>query len=286
MTEPVTETPTADSSKAAAVEQWTNDPCGSTEVDFEIGSPEYFERLDAMRRDYAPWMDEALGYANSSGMQVLDIGCGQGIDLVRYARAGAIATGIDLTPRHTEIARAHLVAAGLEATVVQGDAESLPFDSESFDRVSSNGVLHHTPGIDAALKEAHRVLRPGGEARIILYNKSSLHYWVNQFLYSGLLKRGLRREGGMDGVLSAGVEVSNTGARPLVRVYSPRQTRRLLERAGFTDVRTEVSHFHAGDAFLYSVASRRIARLREQSMLDRVGRRAGWYVTGIGRRSS
>lgn len=272
-----------DPDKAAAVEQWTADPCGSTEVDAEIGSAEYFAGLDAMRRDYAPWMDEVLGYAGTSGMRVLDVGCGQGIDVVRYAAAGAVATGIDLTPRHTEIARMHLASADLDGTVVQGDAESLPFDDGSFDRVSSNGVLHHTPGIEPALREIRRVLRPGGEARIILYNRSSLHYWVNQFLYAGVLKGGLIRERSMADVLSAGVEVSSIDARPLVNVYSPRQTRKMMERAGFTDVHTVVTHLHLDDAFLYSRVSRAFPKLARPETLDRVGRRVGWYVTGIGR---
>ena len=284
MTEPA-DTSVADPDKAAAVEQWSADPCGSSEVDAEIGTPAYFANLDRMRREYAPWMDEVLGYSETGGLRVLDIGCGQGIDLVRYARAGAAATGIDLTPRHTEIARQHLDAAGLVASVVQGDAEQLPFDDASFDRLSSNGVLHHTPGIELALREAHRVLRPGCEARIILYNKSSLHYWVNRFLYSGVLKGGLRREGTMAGVLSADVEVSSIGARPLVNVYTPAQVRSLMGRAGFVNVGTRVTHFHAGDAFVYSMLSRRIPKLREQKTLDRVGRRVGWYVTGIGRRA-
>ena len=85
-------------------------------------------------------------------------------------------------------------------------------------------------------------------------------------------------------VLSSGVEFSTIGARPLVNVYTPRQTRAMLERAGFVDVRTEVRHFHANDAFIYALLSPRIAKLRESAVLDRVGRLAGWYVTGIGRR--
>ena len=108
---------------------------------------------------------------------------------------------------------------GGTAEVVNGDAERLPFEDATFDRVSSNGVLHHTPDMPAALREIRRVLKPGGEARIIVYNRSSLHYWVNQVLYQGIILRGLLEERSMAGVLSRGVEVSSIGARPLVRVY-------------------------------------------------------------------
>ena len=69
-------------------------------------------------------MAEELDYAGSTGLDVLDVGCGQGIDVARYAQAGATATGVDLTPRHVELARAHLAALGLDATIELGDAES------------------------------------------------------------------------------------------------------------------------------------------------------------------
>jgi ubiquinone/menaquinone biosynthesis C-methylase UbiE len=239
--------------KQAAIEQWTADPCGSSVAEGEPGSRSYFEHLLQARQEYAPWMRDSLGYDDTTGLDVLDVGCGQGIDLYHYATAGARATGIDLTPRHCELARQHLAVMETEATVVNGDAENLPFDDASFDRVSSNGVLHHTPDMPAALRQIQRVLRPGGEARIIVYNRDSAHYWVNQVLYQGILRGGLIKERSMEGVLSRGVEFSSIGARPLVRVYSPKQARELMTAAGFVSVSTTV--------------------------------RAGWYVVARGMRA-
>lgn len=269
--------------KAAAVEQWTNDPCGSTGIDDEPGGRAYFEQLLAMRREYAPWMDAVLGYAETGGLRVLDVGSGQGIDLARYASAGAHATGIDLTPRHVELARAHLDTLDLSAEVVQGDAESLPFETDTFDRVSSNGVLHHTPDMPASLREIRRVLKPGAEARIIVYHRGSLHYWLEQVLVRGLARGGLRREGSMAGVLSANVEESSVGARPLVNVYSRREVRRMLTEAGFADVRVRVDHLLPTDAFPIAALARFAPPLVNDRVLRRIGRLAGWYVTGLGR---
>jgi hypothetical protein len=84
--------------KEAAVAQWSADPCGP-ETGSATGSLAYFRELDAGRRDYAPWMAEVLPYEYSDGKRVLDVGCGQGIDLIRYARHGANVTGIDLISR-------------------------------------------------------------------------------------------------------------------------------------------------------------------------------------------
>ena len=266
--------------KAAAIEQWTADPCGSGHIDGEIGGEAYFRNLLAMRQDYAPWMAEELDYAGSRGQRVLDVGNGQGIDLARYAEAGAIATGIDLTPRHVELANAHLAALGLEGESIRGDGERLPFDDASFDRVSSNGVLHHTPDMAAALREINRVLVPGGSATIIVYNRDSLHYWVHQFLTRGVLMGGLLRERSMAGVLSSGVEYSTIDARPLVRVYGRRQFARMLTEAGFEDVDVRVRHFRAGDTLPTKALAKLHPAFGDQRRLDRLGRLAGWYLVG------
>jgi SAM-dependent methyltransferase len=238
-----------------------------------------------MRQDYAPWMADELDYEGSRGLRVLDVGNGQGIDLARYAEAGAEATGIDLTPRHVELANAHLAALGLPGRSVLGDGERLPFDDGSFDRVSSNGVLHHTPDMPAALREINRVLVPGGRATIIVYNRDSLHYWVHQFLTRGVLMGGLVRERSMEGVLSSGVEYSPIDARPLVRVYGRRQLARMLAAAGLERVEVHARHFRAGD----TLPTRALAKLHpffaEPRRLDRIGRAAGWYLVGTGERA-
>jgi len=270
--------------KAAAVEQWTADPCGSSIADGEPGSKSYFENLVRGRFEYGPWMAEALDYDGAQGLRVLDVGCGQGIDVYRYALAGAEATGIDLTPRHVELARAHVEAMGLDAEILQGDAEQLPFADDTFDRVSSNGVLHHTPDMPAALRDIRRVLASGGEARVIVYNRNSFHYWLTQVLYEGVLKGGLVKERSMAGVLSRGVEYSSIGARPLVRVYSPKQMRTLMQRAGFVDNEVAVRHFQPTDTPFTYVLRRWVKALDDPGVLDRIGRIGGWYVVATGRK--
>jgi SAM-dependent methyltransferase len=267
--------------KQAAIEQWTADPCGANVVDGEPGSRTYFERLVETRDELSPWLADALDYRGASGLDVLDVGCGQGIDLYRYANEGAHAVGVDLTPRHVELARAHLVAMDEAATVRQADAEALPFDPDSFDRISSNGVLHHTPDFAKALSEIHRVLRPAGEARIIVYNKRSLHYWLGQVVYNGVVRGGLLRERSMAGVLSGGVEYSRIGARPLVRVFTPGELRRQLYAAGFMDVTVSSRHFLPIDTPI-TYPLRRWSWFNRPEVLVRIGEVAGWYLVGVG----
>lgn len=274
----------ATDAKEAAIRLWTHDPCGYDAANGQPGTTDYIRRLTAARRAYAPWMAADLGYAGCRGLRVLDVGCGQGIDLVEYASAGADAVGVDLTPRHVELAREHLAALSLNGTVVRADAEALPFDDDCFDHVSSNGVLHHTPDMPAALREIRRVTKPGAAAVVIVYNRQSLHYWVDQVLLNGLIRRRLLRKRGMGAVLAGSVEQSSVGAEVLVRVYTRRQLKRLMEDAGFLDVTVLSRHFRPEDTFVTAVLVKRgMGLLRSARVRRYLGSRAGWYLVARGR---
>jgi hypothetical protein len=130
----------------------------------------------------------------------------------------------------------------------------------------------------------HRVLRPGGEARIIVYNRNSYYYWVGLFMWVGLVEGHLWRERSMAGVLSRTVEASSIEARPLVRVYSPKQLRRMLASAGFSNVSTTVGGFNPEDTPFTNVLSRRTRLLDDPRIIRFLARTGGWYVMGTGRR--
>ncbi len=108
------------------------------------------------------------------------------------------------------------------------DGERLPFRSETFDVVYSNGVLHHTPDTAGAIREVHRVLRPGGIAKVMLYHRNSLNYWVEIILRRGLLGGEFLRGRSAEEIMSRVIEFSDHDARPLVKVYSRGQTRALF----------------------------------------------------------
>ena len=169
---------------------------------------------------------------------------------------------------------------GLDTEVVQGDAEKLPFADASFDRVSSNGVLHHTPDMPAALQSRTRT-SPGGEARIIVYNRSSFHYWLMQVAWMGIIRGGLILDRSMSAILSNGVEVSTTAAKPLVRVYRPNGLRALMRSAGFQPVEIAIRHFHPGETWLTEAFSG-LRLFQNPAVLDRIGRNGGWYVVATG----
>jgi len=126
------------------------------------------------RYQLEPYILPFADFEAAAGKRVLEIGVGLGADHQRFAEAGAELSGIDLTERAIAHTGRRFAALGLRSSLATGDAEKLDFPDESFDIVYSWGVLHHSPDTPRAIAEVHRVLKPGGEARIMIYHKWSL----------------------------------------------------------------------------------------------------------------
>jgi len=104
------------------------------------------------------------------GARVLELGCGTGLILARIADVADEAVGIDLSEGMAQLARDR----GLDARI--GSVCDLPFEDDEFDLTYSFKVLAHVPDIEAALREAVRVTRPGGHLLLEFYNPWSLRY--------------------------------------------------------------------------------------------------------------
>ena len=98
------------------------------------------------------------------GTQLLEVGCGVGAVLAVLGQEfpGIVLTGVDIEPKQLEFAHGHLERSGVEATLVNADARALPFEDRSFDHVWMMWFLEHVPDPVEVLREARRVLVPGG----------------------------------------------------------------------------------------------------------------------------
>jgi 2-polyprenyl-3-methyl-5-hydroxy-6-metoxy-1,4-benzoquinol methylase len=132
--------------------------------------------------------DRIIPFSKLAGAEVLEIGCGMGLHTELMARAGAKVTSLDLSPTSVQATTERLKLKGLAGRVLEGDAESIPFDAGSFDFVWSWGVIHHSSRTARVVREIARVSRPEAECRVMVYNRNSAwaySIFVRDFLLKG-----------------------------------------------------------------------------------------------------
>ncbi len=217
----------ADEEKRSVQAFWNAAPCGTPDV---LSEPEHrkYQELERIRDDREPFIHTFAEFAAQRGKKILEVGCGAGTDLLKFARAGANCTAVDLTDAGIATTSSRLLKEGLTADLRKADAEALPFEDGAFDFVYSWGVIHHTPNTPKAAQEILRVLRPGGKFCVMIYNRHSL-LAVQAWLYFAAIRGNLGRS--LADVLSSHVESPGTKA------YTVEEARALF--GGAIDVRID-----------------------------------------------
>jgi ubiquinone/menaquinone biosynthesis C-methylase UbiE len=173
---------------------WDAASCGEVYAE-GLSAQERFRKHAEARYRLEPYIRGFARFEEGSGQDVLEVGVGMGADHVEWARSGPRRlAGVDLTPRAVAWTTQRLDTFGLTSELKLGDAEHLPFPDDSFGIVYSWGVLHHSPDTQQAFREAHRVLRPGGTLRAMIYHRPSivgLMLWARYGLATGHPARSL-----------------------------------------------------------------------------------------------
>jgi ubiquinone/menaquinone biosynthesis C-methylase UbiE len=176
---------------------WNEQSCDTQVANAAQFSKEYFDEIEAFRYFDQPFIHSFAQFTRYHGKRVLEVGFGAGTDFIQWLRAGAIASGIDLTPEALKNLTHRIEVYDLPkpGRLEVSDAENLPFTDGSFDLGYSFGVLHHTPDTEKAIRELVRVVKPGGEIKIMLYNRRSIfifNRWVKYALLRGRPWKSLR----------------------------------------------------------------------------------------------
>ena len=145
-----------------------------------IGTPGFFRQLDEYRHNKLNYLARLVNFDGYKGKNLLEIGCGAGVDLVRFARGGANVTGIDLSNTAIDLACKNFEQSAQSADLRVMNGEHMQFVDNTFDVIYAHGVLQYTADTERMIREIHRVLKPGGEAIMMVYNK---HSWLSLMRY-------------------------------------------------------------------------------------------------------
>ena len=242
---------------------WEANPVAAAAVAETPGTPEWYAAYDRLREanESVRYSARLHEFADFAGKRVLDVGCGNGYVLSRFAREGAHTTGIDLTERAVGLSRRRFEIAQLVGQFTVGSAEQLPFPDDAFDCVTSMGVLHHTPDTPGAVAEVRRVLKTGGRLIVMFYHRDSAVHWR-------LRLRAKRSGRALQELVN---EVDGVG-NPKGDVYSRAELRALL--GAFDDVELSVG-------FLQGLPIGRF-RVPPKVLLRPFASRWGWFLYAKG----
>jgi len=198
-----------------SIRRYWNDHIHDLEIaKHPVGTKGFFDDLEQYRFEKLNYLPKVVDFNGYKGKNILEIGCGVGIDLVRFAKGGALVTGIDLAEKSIDLAERNFQYHGVEGNLRLMNGEALEFEDDSFDMVYAHGVIQYTADPQKMIDEIHRVLKPGGEAIMMVYNKYS---WLN--LMSNLF----------------GVELEHEDA-PVLRKFSIRQFKKMLQKFSHVEI--------------------------------------------------
>lgn len=211
---------------------WNQASCGEALYLSDVDKSSYIAQAET-RYVLEPYINDFARFRVACGLRVLEIGVGLGADHQQFAEAGADLWGIDLTERAVEHTRQRLAAFGLISHLAVGDAENLDFPDETFDRVYSWGVLHHSPDTPKAIAEVFRVLKRGGGASIMIYHKWSM---VGLMLWLRYALLGLRPLLTLSQIYARYLESPGTKA------YSVADAKKMFTAFNNVSIRTVLTH--------------------------------------------
>ena len=202
---------------------WNSESCGER---YALGEDDKEKFLSETKNRYylEPYIKSFAEFEKFRGLDVLEIGVGFGSDHSQIAeQQPKTLTGIDLTERAIENTKTRFKTLGLNSSLHIDNAESLSFESNSFDAVYSWGVLHHSPNTEKCFEEIFRVLKPNGFAKIMIYHKNAPTGWMLWMKYALLKCKPFKK---MSEIYSEYLESPGTKAytvneaKKLTRVFS------------------------------------------------------------------
>lgn len=218
---------------------WDSNPCGGNWTT-------YREFMDWIRKT-EPYIFDILDNYDWRGKKVVEVGSGQGTTCNYLPQHGIEMIGLDMSYQSIQAANTGAIELGHQKMVslLQSDAEHLPFADEVFDAVISCGVLHHTEDTAGGIQNIHRILKPSGMAIVMLYHSGNPKWWATNLLrcYSNLVDFLFRRSGVLAESLRSHQQANSASGTallelygvPILKAFSNKQTQEMF--SGFSDIK-------------------------------------------------
>ncbi len=229
----------------AANASFWDELCGTSlaqEVGVTDASPESLRRFDAAYMDVYPYLDGYLPRPHERAERperLLEIGLGYGTVSQILAERGFDYNGLDIARGPVQMVRDRLENLGIEGAeerVREGSILEAPHPDSTFDRVVAIGCLHHTGDMRGAIGEVHRILKPGGEATVMVYNRRSFRRFTQA------LARRLGR-GPTDEEARAAYDTDTGGAAAPATEYATRGEAKRDLFADWSEVKARTENF-------------------------------------------
>jgi SAM-dependent methyltransferase len=244
------------------IQSYWNDHIHDLEiVDHPVGTKGFFEDLDNYRFEKLHYLPKVVDFKAYRNKNLLEIGCGVGTDLVRFALKGANVTGVDLSQTAIDLAIKNFKCNEVGGDLQVMNGESLPFNDDTFDVVYAHGVIQYTADAQKLIDEAYRVLKKGGEFIGMVYNRKG---WLK--VMSRFFK----------------VELEHEDA-PVLKFFTINEFKKMLSSFSSITITPERfpvrSRLHGGlKGFLYNTFFVGVYNLIPRSWV----RRTGWHIMASG----
>lgn len=167
-------------------------------------------------------------------LQILDVACGTGdftIEIAKAAASGSLVTGVDLSEGMMKIGREKIGAAGVNAVMIQGDCEELPFETGTFDRISVAFGVRNFEHLEKGLEEMLRVLKPSGRCVILELSVPSNSFirWCYKLYFLKILPA-------IGGMVSGDRGAYEYLPASVLKFPAPDKFMKMMERAGYRNV--------------------------------------------------
>ena len=256
-----------------------NELCGSglaRSLGIKEVSVESLRRFDEAYLSLYPYLSQYVLGEKVFNKRVLEIGLGYGTLGQMLAERGGDYYGLDIAegPVGMMCYRLSTMGRGWKGRVQVGSVLDAPFADGIFDYVYSIGCLHHTGSLVRSISEVHRILRTGGKAIIMLYNRNSFRLRVEVPVrrFVSLLSKGGFRRAAAEKIRALYDADSKGAAAPHTDFVSSREVRQLFKE--FSSVKIDIQNFDS-----YSLCGKAV--LKRERLLSNAGRLLGLdlYIT-------